>query len=311
MAWGYWSATSVGDRGRSPRREKDSKQQQQQQTGGLQGQQNHHQQQLSTCSSGAELLQSSSGPGASSAVQQMQGEISAGGGGGPGVQGEDPPCTLMIQGGSFYSYSAAAAAAAAAAAGRRASAVEGAALQAAVLPRDSQRCFGPGPSAGVFLPSPCSDSADEEHPHGLYVHQEPVGGQIRRNNNPAGPTHRGDEESDQDADQDDVELIYASNALAAGCLLHGPCGNPAIQDGLPPPPVSSGPSLGADFSASAITTLGPGTAQFGRFNNITWGRSWPAGRDSTLGSNGTRSRLTKYQRTPVKRPSILGMESIF
>ncbi|XP_048510453.1 atypical protein kinase C-like isoform X3 [Athalia rosae] len=257
MAWGYWSATSVGDRGRSPRREKDKQTIQN-------SQQTQQQQQQTTSSTTAELLQGSS------TLQQMQGDISAPGviGSAGVVAGEDPPCTFMIQGGSFYSYSAAAAAAAAAAAGRRASAAEGAALQAAVLPRDSQhhqqRGFGPGPS-GNFPPSPCSDSAEDEH-HGVYVHQDPSTVQIRR----ANAALRGDDESD-DPDQDDVELIYASNALAAGCLLHGPC-NPSGaaaavlgQDGLQS---STGSAMHiGDYSAAAVAA---GTAQFGRFNNITW-----------------------------------------
>lgn len=260
MAWGYWSATSVGDRGRSPRREKDK-----------QSIQNSQQQSQITSS---EYVQGSSG------VQQMQqGDLNPASSvpGPPGLgMGEDPSCALMIQGASFYSYSAAAAAAAAAA-GRRASAVEGAALQAAV-----HRGFAPGTSGNNFASnSPCSDSADDESSHGVYVHQDGIV-QMRRPN---------DHETD-DHDHDDVELIYASNALAAGCLLHGPC-NPTGQDVIRAASASGihigDYSAAAAAAAAAVGGIPPGTAQFGRFNNITWGRSWP-GRDSTE-SNGTRCRF--------------------
>ncbi|XP_046464967.1 atypical protein kinase C isoform X1 [Neodiprion pinetum] len=262
MAWGYWNATSVADRGRSPRRDKDKQTIQQ------------SQQQQQTTPAASEFLQGAS------TLQQIQGcEMSSA----VGNAVEDAPCTLMIQGGSFYSYSAAAAAAAAAAAGRRASVVEGAALQAAVLPRAPGAGF-PGTSAVVFSSnSPCSDSAEDES-HAAYVHQDGTAGvqTTRRHNLPRG---NNDDESD-DPDHDDVDLIYASNTLAAGCLLHGHCNTQErnIANSAP------GSNLGdyAAAIAAANSAAGPaagGTAQFGRFNNITWGRSWP-GRDSTE-SNGT------------------------
>ncbi|XP_044592860.1 atypical protein kinase C isoform X1 [Cotesia glomerata] len=127
MAWGYWSATSVNDRGRSPRREKDKQQQSQYQTASEVGAQVQQLQQ-----------------------QQQQRQIDE-----QNLELDED----QIPGG-FYPYSLAAAAAAVAA-GKRTPAADGSSglLQAlakdpVVLPGTSS--YGP--------PSPGSDSAEYEQP---------------------------------------------------------------------------------------------------------------------------------------------------
>lgn len=265
MAWGYWSATLVSDRGRSPRREKDKQQHQ------SLHQQQQQQQQFHQSESG--VTQGLYG------VQQVQGELGVsssvgsgpGAGAGVGAAGaavEEPPCSMMIQGGSFYSYSAATAAAAAAAVGCRIPpAVEGPSTSSTgiqVLPRDRPIKS----STSTYPPSPSSDSAEYEQPiAGLRSECSP-------NNSPrddifvqAGSSSRMkhlcdkgiDETSDVDVDEVvTTEVMYATSNRVIGtstCRVHGPC-NPPSDAAVPLP------SLIDD-------TTGP--PQFW-FNDITWGR---------------------------------------
>ncbi|XP_057335686.1 atypical protein kinase C isoform X2 [Microplitis mediator] len=153
MAWGYWSATSVNDRGRSPRREKDK------------------QSQYQTASEvGAQQQQ----------LQQQQRQI------------EEQTLDLddeQIPGG-FYPYSLAAAAAAVAA-GKRTPAADGSTGLLQALAKDTvtiQPGIGVGVGIGIgvgvggsapgtsnYPPSPGSDSAEYEQPtialHAAYVQQ--------------------------------------------------------------------------------------------------------------------------------------------
>ncbi|XP_078039117.1 protein kinase C iota type isoform X1 [Augochlora pura] len=249
MAWGYWSATSVSDRGRSPRREKD-KQQPQTLHQHQQQQQPYHQ-----TETGLYGIQ-----------QQIQGEIGVGtsSGSGAGAAVEEQPCSMMIQGGSFYSYSAALAAAAAAAAGRKIPpAVEGpstSSMGIQVLPRDRPIKS----STSTYPPSPSSDSAEYEQPIvGLRGEGSP-------NNSPRDDIFvqpgssssrmkllcdKGVDDTSE-VDLDEViatEMMYASSNRAIGtntCRVHGPCN----------PPTDPAPSMIDDTT---------GSSQFW-FNDITW-----------------------------------------
>jgi len=285
MAWGYWSATSVSDRGRSPRREKDKQhqglhqasQQQQQQQQQQQAQQQMHQSEFSAQST-------------YSSVQQER-EL------GVGIATEEPPC-MMIQGGSFYSYSAATAAAAAS---RRISNVEGGASSSSaastgiqVLPRE--RHVRPGTSTYPPSSPGSGDSAEYEQPlaghlraaasdisppssrigsspphHHMYhddIFAQPgtsSSAVIRTTKLLQCPPDGGDGMDDlSETELDDatnVEMIYGrSIGPSATCRVHGPCGQQ--QPLLPPEPASSMTSL------LDIEPAGP--PQF-QFNEITWG----------------------------------------
>ncbi|XP_014487148.1 PREDICTED: atypical protein kinase C isoform X1 [Dinoponera quadriceps] len=266
MAWGYWSATSVSDRGRSPRREKDKQQQHQ-------SLHQHQQQQQSqqVYQSQADLAQSTYG------VQQA--ELAAGPGCAVAVV-EEPPCSMMIQGGSFYSYSAATAAAAAAS--RRITGAEGGPSSSTtstgiqVLPRE--RHIRPGTSAYAPQSPGSGDSAEYEQP---IVASGIIRGEISP---PRGGTPHDDifaqpgtssssssvrpkpplpcEPCEGMEDLPDVELeevhhnaelIYASRGLGttATCRVHGPC-NP-----------ESAPSMTSLLDEHAASS------QF-QFNEITW-----------------------------------------
>lgn len=270
MAWGYWSATSVSDRGRSPRREKDKQQhqilhQQQQQ------QQQHQQQQYLQAETGVSQ--------AIYGVPQVQGEltgvssssaVSTGPGAGAAV--EEPPCSMMIQGGSFYSYSTATAAAATAATvGRRIlPVVEGGPSTSStgiqVLPRDRPIKS----SSSTYPPSPSSDSAEYEQPiAGLRSecspHNSPrddIFAQPGTSSSRMKLLCDKDIDDTSEVDIDEVtatEMMYATANRAIGtstCRVHGLC-NPPLDSAGPMP------SLLDD-------TTGP--SQFW-FNDITWGRS--------------------------------------
>lgn len=234
MAWGYWSATSVSDRGRSPRREKDKQHLHQQQ---------QQQQQLHQTEPG--LSQGTYG------VQQVQGEL--------GV-------TASASTGSFYSYSAATAAAAAAAVGRRLPpGVEGPSTSSTgvqVLPRERTI----KPSTSTYPPSPGSDSAEYEQPIGS------LRGECSPNNSPRdemfgqpGSSSRmkllcddgPDDLSEADLEEGTpTEIIYATSTRGIGtttCRVHGPC-NPLPE---------SAPSM------SSLLDENTGPPQFW-FNDITW-----------------------------------------
>ncbi|XP_076223091.1 protein kinase C iota type isoform X1 [Nomia melanderi] len=252
MAWGYWSATSVSDRGRSPRREKDKQQSQ-----GLHQQQQQQQQ----------FHQGETGITGLYGVQQVQGELGVGTSSGPGGAGaavEEPPCSMMIQGGSFYSYSAALAAATAAAASRKIpAAVEGPSTSSTgiqVLPRERPIKS----STSTYPPSPSSDSAEYEQPIvGIRSECSP-------NNSPRDDIfvqpgssssrmkllcEKGVDDTSE-VDLDDViatEMMYATSNRAIGtntCRVHGPCSQP-------PDP------------ASSLIDDTTGSSQFW-FNDITW-----------------------------------------
>lgn len=237
MAWGYWSATSVGDRGRSPRREKDK--------------QIHHQlQQQPQQYQTQESLQGSS------SLPQVQGELET-------AVGEDPPCSRMIQGGSFYSYSAAAAAVAAAAERRTVPNLEGPSGGIQVFPRDLQA----RPGTSNFTPSPGSDSAEYEQPIHLnsYVHQEdPRDIMVQTSSRMKLLRDDGDDEISE-AELEDMasaDVIYASNSRlirpgSSGCLVHGPY-----------PPSDMAPSL-----PSFVADHGGSSSSPFWFNDITWGMS--------------------------------------
>ncbi|XP_011262465.1 atypical protein kinase C isoform X1 [Camponotus floridanus] len=280
MAWGYWSATSVSDRGRSPRREKDKQHQCLHQPS---QQQQMHQSELSAQST-------------YSSVQQER-EL------GPGVAGvatEEPPCSMMIQGGSFYSYSAATAAAAAAASRRLSTAVvEGGGGPSSssvtstgiqVLPRE--RHVKPG----TYPPSPGSgDSAEYEQPiighlraadisppplissplhhHHLHHHHDDIFAQPSTSSRsatkmlqcPPDVAEGMDELSEAEFEEVVVnaELIYGRNiGPTATCRVHGPCNQQQQQ--LPPLLPESAPSM---TSLLDIEPVGP--SQF-QFNEITW-----------------------------------------
>lgn len=254
MAWGYWSATTVSDRGRSPRREKDKQHQQ-----GL-----HQQQQPQ------QFHQTESG--VYGIVQQVQsdlGVVSSASGPGAGAAAEEPPCSMMIQGGSFYSYSAATAAAAAAAAGRRVPpAVEGPSTSSTavqVLPRDRPAKS----STSTYPPSPGSDSAEYEQPMAGPRDDSP---QISPRDEifaqPGSSRSRTkllcdkgvDDASEDDGSEEELDeitaakMMYASTNRARGtntCRLHR-ARNPPLDPAAPIPPL-----IDDEFW----------------FNDITWGRS--------------------------------------
>ncbi|XP_076660815.1 protein kinase C iota type isoform X1 [Halictus rubicundus] len=258
MAWGYWSATSVSDRGRSPRREKDKQQSQ-----GLHQHQQQQQQQFHQTESGIST-------GLYGVQQQVQSEIGVGtssgpgGGGAAGAAVEEPPCSMMIQGGSFYSYSAALAAAAAAAAGRKIPpAVEVPSTSSTgiqVLPRDRPIKS----STSTYPPSPSSDSAEYEQPIAG------IRGECSPNNSPRDEIFiqpgssssrmkllgkKGVDDTSE-VDLDEViatEMMYATSNQVVGpnrCRVHGPCNQ------RPDP----APSTADDTT---------GFSQFW-FNDITW-----------------------------------------
>lgn len=232
MAWGYWSATSVGDRGRSPRRDKDKQtiHQLQQQT-----------QQYQTLDS----LQASS-------TLQVQGELESG-------ASEDPPCSRMIQGGSFYSYSAAAAAVAAAAERRTLPNLEGPSGGIHVFPRDLQ----PRPGTSNFSPSPGSDSAEYEQPIHLssYIHHDDPRDVLMQTSSRMKLLRDDDDISETELeDISSADAIYASNNRlfrpgSSGCLVHGPYPPSETSHSLPSFVTEHGGSSGSQFW----------------FNDITWG----------------------------------------
>lgn len=290
MAWGYWSATSVSDRGRSPRREKDKQHQSlyQQHQPPSQQQQQQQQQMHQT-----ELAQSTY-----ASIQETQRELGVTVPG-VGVAMEEPPCSMMIQGGSFYSYSAATAAAAAAAVSRRISTVvEGGGPSSLtstgiqVLPRE--RHVKPGSS--THPPSPGSgDSAEYEQPlvghlrsadisppsgmsspphHHHYHHhhhhrhddifaQPGTSSRVTKLLSCPPDTVEGmDELSEAELEEvaANAELIYGIGPTAT-CRVHGPCS----QQPLPPLPESA-------LSMTSLLDIEPaGPSQF-QFNEITWGR---------------------------------------
>lgn len=299
MAWGYWSATSVSDRGRSPRREKDK--QQHQSLHQQQAQQQMHQSELSAQST-------------YSSVQQER-ELAAPG---VGVAVEEPPCSMMIQGGSFYSYSAATAAAAAAAANRRIITVEGGGGPSSltstgiqVLPRE--RHVKPGTSAYPPSSPGSGDSAEYEQPLAGHLRAADLSPPLSRRGSPPSLHHHHhhpddifaqpiasssrmtrllqcpDEGMDElsEAELDEVvnaEMIYGRIGPTATCRLHGPC----IQQPLPPLPPDSPPSL------LEIEPVGP--SQF-QFNEITWGRCEAGGASSApraLTTGSLRSRRLSH-----------------
>ncbi|KAL6421928.1 hypothetical protein ACFW04_010807 [Cataglyphis niger] len=276
MAWGYWSATSVSDRGRSPRREKDKQHQCLHQSS---QQQQIHQSELS----------------AQSTYSSMQQERELGSGV-AGVATEEPPCSMMIQGGSFYSYSAATAAAAA---NRRISTavVEGGGGPSSsststgiqVLPRERHV------KSGTYPPSPGSgDSAEYEQPiighlraadisppprissplhhHHLHHHHDDIFAQPSTSSRsvtkmlqcPPDAAEGMDELSEAEFEEVIVntELIYGRNiGPTATCRVHGPCNQ---QQQLPPLLPESAPSM---TSLLDVEPMGP--SQF-QFNEITW-----------------------------------------
>lgn len=250
MAWGYWSATSVSDRGRSPRREKEKYYQ----TLHPHQHQSSHQQQVHQ----TELPQNTYG------IQQSDYGVI------PGAAAvEEPPCSMMIQGGSFYSYSAATAAAAAAAAtSRRISTIEGPSSSTStgiqVYPRE--RHVRPS----TYPPSPDSDSAEYEQPIAnfraeLSSHDSPHDDIFAQPSTSSRTKLLCDEEMEglSDAEFEEMinaEMIYASNSRGIGsttCRIHGPY-NP-----LPEPAPSS--------MSSSLLDEPVGSSPF-QFNEITWGR---------------------------------------
>lgn len=285
MAWGYWSATSVSDRGRSPRREKD-KQHQSLHQSQQQAQQQMHQQELQSTYSTVQ--------------QERELGVAATG---MGVAKEEPPCSMMIQGSSFYSYSAATAAAATAAASRRISAVvEGGGPSSSatvsgiqVLPRERPV----KPSTSTYPPTPGSGgSAEYEQPliatsHPRIADISPPLSRIGGSSPPLPPHHHHQDEifaqpstsssvsrtskilqcppsldvagsmdnlSEAELDEITAEMIYSRTIIGptATCRLHGPCN----QQPPPPPPVS-------------LLDVEPvGSSQF-QFNEISWGRCEP------------------------------------
>ncbi|XP_051164524.1 atypical protein kinase C isoform X1 [Leptopilina boulardi] len=243
MAWGYWSATSVGDRGRSPRRDKDKTINHQ-----LQQQQQQQQQQPAQQYQTLDSLQGTS-------QLQVQGEL----------DGEDPPCSRMIQGGSFYSYSAAAAAVAAAAERRTfpSNLVEGSTSGGMihhVFPRDLQ----PRPGTSNFSPSPGSDSAEYEQPIHLnsYIHHDdPRDVLVQTSSRIKLLRDDGDDDVSETEleDMSSTDVIYASNNRlirpgSSGCLVHGPYTSSETGHSLP----------------SFVTEHGGSSASQFWFNDITW-----------------------------------------
>lgn len=282
MAWGYWSATSVSDRGRSPRREKDKQHQSLHQYQSQQAQQQMHQSELSTQSAYGSVQQ-----------ERELGVATPG----VGAAAEEPPCSMMIQSGSFYSYSAAAAAAS-----RRISTVEGGGGPSSVtstgiqvLPRE--RHVKPGSSAYPPSSPGSGDSAEYEQPLAGHFRAADISPPPSRGSPPSLHHHHHhhhddifvqpgasssrvtkllqcpppDEGMDElsEAELEEVavnaELIYGRIGPTATCRLHGPCG----QQPLPPLPPESAPSM---TSLLEIEPAGP--SQF-QFNEITWGRCEP------------------------------------
>jgi len=295
MAWGYWSATSVSDRGRSPRREKDKQHQSlyQQHQPPSQQQQQMHQAELSAQSTYA-------------SVQEREIGVTASG---VGVATEEPPCSMMIQGGSFYSYSAATAAAAAAAVSRRISTVvEGSGggpssltSTSMVLPRErhvrpgtsthppspgsgdsaeyEQPLVGHLRSAADISPPPCIGSPPHHHHYHHHHHHDDIFAQPGTSSRatkllqcPPDTIEGMDELSEAELEEvaANAELIYGPTAT---CRVHGPCS----QQQLPPPPESA-------LSMTSLLDVEPaGPSQF-QFNEITWGRcnrGWDALRKSS------------------------------
>ncbi|CAL1689701.1 unnamed protein product [Lasius platythorax] len=310
MAWGYWSATSVSDRGRSPRREKDKQHQSLHQPS---QQQQMHQSELSAQST-------------YSTVQQER-EL------GPGVAGvatEEPPCSMMIQGGSFYSYSAAtAAAAAAAAASRRISVAEsggGPSSSSAtstgiqVLPREHHvkpGAYPPSPGSGDsaeyeqpiighlraadISPPPRIGSPLHHHHHHHHHHHDDIFAQPSTSSRaatkllpcPPDAAEGMDELSEAEFEEVIVnaELIYGrSIGPAVTCRVHGPCNQ---QQQLPPLLPESAPSL----TSLDVEPMGPSPFQF---NEITWGRCSRARKSALLRSFGPcSSHLQRISLMPV------------
>ncbi|TGZ32557.1 hypothetical protein DBV15_05380 [Temnothorax longispinosus] len=331
MAWGYWSATTVSDRGRSPRREKDKQhqslhqhqppsQQQQQQ----QAQQQMHQTELSAQSTYA-------------SVQERELSVT---GPGIGIVTEEPPCSMMIQGGSFYSYSAATAAAAAAAVSRRISTVvEGSgggggpssitSTGIQVLPRE--RHVKPGTS--THPPSPGSgDSAEYEQPligqlrsadispppiligspphhHQYYhhLHHDDIFAQPGTSSRatklvqcPPDAVEGMDELSEAELEEvaANAELIYGIGPTAT-CRVHGPCSQQPLPLSLPPESALSMTSL------LDVEPAGPSPFQF---NEITWGRC-NRGEDTRLRRKSTS--LARDQLCPPPPPPPPSLPSRF
>lgn len=256
MAWGYWSATSVNDRGRSPRREKDKSLHSQQQS-------------QPPATSQYQTPSDVGGPLYSSGVVQAAELVAL-----------DPDDPSQVQGGAFYSYTLAAQAAAVAAGRRTPGAVDGTAsglLQA--YPRDLQ----PRPGGSNYPPSPCSDSAEYEQPtialHSAFVqqHDTELGDGLCRSR-AASIDHRLKSLRVDDGDDDatDVELeeeiivpeiIYEARggpgiSGVSSCLVHGPCSQGDLGGGPMGPIGCEHYSLGPRPPYASEVWL----------NDITWGR---------------------------------------
>lgn len=283
MAWGYWSATSVSDRGRSPRREKDKQHQSLHQHQQQQPQQQMHQTELSAQSTYA-------------SIQEREIGVTAPG---MGVATEEPPCSMMIQGGSFYSYSAATAAAAAAAVSRRISTVvEGSgggpssitSTGIQVLPRERHVKPGtsmhpPSPGSGDsaeyeqplvghlrsadISPPPCIGSPPHHHHYHHHHHHDDIFAQPGTSSRvtkllpcPPDTVEGMDELSEAELEEvaANAELIYGIGPTAT-CRVHGPCSQQQLS--LPPESALSMTSL------LDVESAGPSPFQF---NEITWGR---------------------------------------
>lgn len=284
MAWGYWSATSVGDRGRSPRRDKDKQ--------SLQQQAQHQQQQqlhetpgdpVQSCSGVQQQLQQ--------AAVELENVLQV------GEAAQQQSSTSQIPGaGALYSYSLAAAAAAAAAGRRTPGVVEGSTSSGMMqmLPRDIHS----RPGSSNYPPSPGSDSAEYEQPtialHSAYVQQHESDPDLDSMLVPPPAPQsassiltatrlkmlRGDEPDDDitDAELEEeaavAEIIYASNSRAAaaaaaaglppgGCLVHGPCGQ------MPDSTASMSSLISEQYPAGSLATY---SSQVW-LNDITWGTS--------------------------------------
>ena len=279
MAWGYWSATSVGDRGRSPRRDKD-KQSLQQQTQQQQQQQLHETpgDPIQSCSSVQLQLQQ--------AAVELGNVLQ--------VVDDQPVSSQYPGAGALYSYSLAASAAASVAAGRRAASAAvvegGCSTSIHLLQRDLHSRAG----TSNYPPSPGSDSAEYEQPTIGYrtafiqSHDSDLDLESMLVPPPAPQSStsilaatrykmlRGDEPDDDMSDAEleveaaAAEMIYATNSQAAaaaaaaaaagfppgGCLVHGPCGQ--IHDS-------------AASESSLISERYP--IGWVGLNDITWGRS--------------------------------------
>lgn len=269
MAWGYWSATSVSDRGRSPRREKDKSCQSQYQTP-------------------SEVM----GVQSCSAVQNSD----------LGLSTEDTSQLLSGQGGGFYTYSVAAAAAAAVAAGKRTpSMMEGAASTGTSSSLPNEFTLSSGlmgrPSASNYPPSPGSDSAEYEQPHVMGMHYAPkheahcqdfvhtdamchsistataaTSSLDRRLKGHRSLRFRRPDNADDDGTDieqgDEIivpEVIYESSRTSltgiGSCVIHGPCAQPAD-------PGTSMSSLASEHYPIAPR---PSYAMQARLDDIKWG----------------------------------------